>query len=251
MTDQKRTTRSMLSRGLSILNCFHPGECELALSELARRADLPKPTAHRLIAELVDAGMLERGDRGLRLGFNLFILGIRVPRPRMIRELSRPCLERMRELTRQSVFLFVPNGLDPVMLDSLRASRGDESSSCTPAEGAAAAHAVAKLLRAYRTRLAPTVAGDIEQRRPRRTIREPSAEELARVAGQGFAVAHGQDAVAIAVPVLDTSGAMIAALAVTGTPEQIHPVRTASYLQAAGAGLIRAIRGAPGLVQVQ
>ncbi|MER5717412.1 helix-turn-helix domain-containing protein [Streptomyces sp. NPDC002132] len=251
MTGQTRAARSMLSRGLAILNCFRPGESELALSELARRADLPKPTAHRLIAELVDAGMLERGDRGLRLGLSLFTLGTRVPRQRMLSELAHPHLKRMHDRTRQSVFLFLPNGLDPVLADGVRGGRGADPAVGSPAESEAAACAAAKVLRVHHPRLAPAGTGPAERRGPRRAAREPSPEELARVAEQGFAIGQcGPEAGAIAVPVLDASGALIAVLATAGVPERTHPVRTAAHLRAAGAGLLRAVHSASGLVPV-
>ncbi|MFD0266199.1 IclR family transcriptional regulator [Streptomyces sp. NPDC127106] len=252
MTGQTRTARSMLARGLAILNCFRPGESELALSELARRADLPKPTAHRLIAELVDAGMLERGDRGLRLGLSLFTLGTRVPRQRLLSELAHPHLKRMHDLTRQSVFLFLPNGLDPVLAGRVHGGRGADHTVGSPAEIEAAAYAAAKLLRAHRPRVAPSGTGRVERRGPRRATREASPAELARVAEQGFATAQcGPEGGAIAVPVLDASGAPIAVLAAAGVPERTHPVRTAAHLRAVGVGLSRALQSASGLVPVQ
>ncbi|MCF3141696.1 helix-turn-helix domain-containing protein [Streptomyces platensis] len=247
MTGQTRTTRSMLSRGLSILNCFRPGDFELALSELARRADMPKPTAHRLIAELVDAGMLERGERGLRLGLSLFTLGTRVPRQRMLSQLAHPHLKRIHDLTRQSAFLFLPNGLEPVMAGGVLGGRGAEPGACSPAESEAAACAVAKLLRVHRARLVPVGTGRVEWHGPRRAVREPSAEESTRVADQGFAMAScGPETVAIAAPVVDAFDALIAALAVAGAAELTHPVRTAAHLRAAGVMLARALRSASG-----
>ncbi|MEU6298717.1 IclR family transcriptional regulator [Streptomyces erythrochromogenes] len=251
MTGQTRTARSMLSRGLSILNCFRPGETELALSELARRADLPKPTAHRLIAELVDEGMLERGDRGLRLGLGLFTLGTRVPRQRMLSELAQPHLKRTHDLTRQSVFLFLPDGLDPVMADGVHGGRGTSPAAGAPAEYEAATSAAALLLRAHRPRLAPSGSGRAERRAPRRATREPSSQELARIAERGFAIGRsGTGTGAIAVPVLDASGTLIAALAAAGAAERTHPVRTAAHLRAAGMVLSRALQTASGLVPV-
>ncbi|MFC9769506.1 helix-turn-helix domain-containing protein [Rhodococcus jostii] len=39
---------------------LHLRQPELSLSDLARRADLPVPTTHRLAADLLDWGALER-----------------------------------------------------------------------------------------------------------------------------------------------------------------------------------------------
>ncbi|MFA1544484.1 helix-turn-helix domain-containing protein [Actinomadura monticuli] len=55
--------RSVLARGLSLLDAFGSADTELTLTELAARTGLPKPTAHRLLSELVRWGGVERTDR--------------------------------------------------------------------------------------------------------------------------------------------------------------------------------------------
>jgi len=237
----------MLCRGLSILHSFRPGESELTLSEIARRAALSKATAHRLIAELIDAGMLERGDRGLRLGLNLFALGARVPRQRIVRELALPHLNRVHELTRQSVFLFLADGLDGVVVDR-RGGFGPHASANLSAESGASSSAVAKVFRAYPARPDLECAPYAERYRPPRATRRVAPQELGRVAEQGFAVANvGPEIVAVAVPLLDATDSAVAALAVAGSRDQLHLLRTASLLRAAGAELSRDLRCAPGL----
>jgi DNA-binding IclR family transcriptional regulator len=77
---------------------------------LAERTGLPKPTAHRLLAELVAWGGLERTGRGYRLGMSLFVLGQRVPRHRELREAALPYLEDLYETTHENVHLAVPSG---------------------------------------------------------------------------------------------------------------------------------------------
>lgn len=252
----------MLSRGLAILNCFRPGESELALSELARRADLPKPTAHRLIAELVEEGMLERGERGLRLGLGLFALGTRVPRQRVLGDLAQPHLRRMYDLTRQNVFLFCPDGLEPVLVGTALGGPSAGPTVVAPADGEAAACAVTKLLWGAGARQTPgggwaragqRPAGRARdgRRLPGRTVREPSPEELARMTEQGFATARrGPETVAVAVPLLDASGVLFAALAVEGAPERTYPVRTAQHLRVAAVALSRTLRGAFGTMRM-
>nr|WP_162467260.1 helix-turn-helix domain-containing protein [Streptomyces cavernae] len=68
---------SKLVRGLNLLNCFGPDEDLLRLSQLADRARVPLPTAHRLVHELELCGMLERFGGHLRLGRSLAQLGRR------------------------------------------------------------------------------------------------------------------------------------------------------------------------------
>jgi DNA-binding IclR family transcriptional regulator len=111
-----RKRDSMLTRGLAILNAFRAGETELSLSELARRVGLPKPTAHRLVAELLDSGFLERGQRGLLLGRQMFVLGTRLHRDQKIRVLALPHLQRLRKATGAAAYLSVAHGREVIHL---------------------------------------------------------------------------------------------------------------------------------------
>ncbi|MFE7277016.1 helix-turn-helix domain-containing protein [Streptomyces sp. NPDC057623] len=113
----RRKRDSMLTRGLAILSAFRTDDVELTLAELARRAGLPKPTAHRLVAELLDSGFLERGQRGLVLGRQVFVLGGRLQRDQKIRVLAQPHLQNLRRSTGTSlVCLSVARGREVVHL---------------------------------------------------------------------------------------------------------------------------------------
>ena len=97
----------MLTRGLALLGAYRSTERELSQTELARRTGLPKPTVHRLVAELVEYGALERARAGVRLGQWLYLLGTRAPRISLLRSVSQPYLDRLHELTREHVCLSV------------------------------------------------------------------------------------------------------------------------------------------------
>ncbi len=55
---------TVASRLLAIVGAFDDRHRNLTLSEIARRADIPLPTAHRLVGELVGGGALQRRDDG-------------------------------------------------------------------------------------------------------------------------------------------------------------------------------------------
>ncbi len=55
---------TVTSRALALLGAFDERHRSLTLTELARRAGLPLPTAHRLVGELVDGGALHRREDG-------------------------------------------------------------------------------------------------------------------------------------------------------------------------------------------
>jgi len=132
-----RKRDSMLTRGLAILSAFRNDDVELTLAELSRRAGLPKPTAHRLIAELLDAGFLERGPRGLLLGRQMFVLGGRIQRDQKIRVLAQPHLQHLRRTTGASlVYLSVAQGRDIIHLLRLGTSHLPDTRERTVALGA-------------------------------------------------------------------------------------------------------------------
>jgi hypothetical protein len=97
---QSKAGGSMLTRGLALMNVYLSGEVELSQTELARRTNLPKPTVHRLVNQLVEQGALERTRTGIRLGSWLFLLGQSVPQFSLLRASAQPCLDRLSELVR-------------------------------------------------------------------------------------------------------------------------------------------------------
>lgn len=70
--DVPRANRSVTAKVLALLGSFTQETPELTLSELARRAGVSLPTAHRRVAELVEWGALEHGSDGrYRIGLRL------------------------------------------------------------------------------------------------------------------------------------------------------------------------------------
>ena len=59
-----RPGASVTSRALALIGAFDAKHRRLSLSELAERAELPVPTAHRLVRELVAWGALSRTTCG-------------------------------------------------------------------------------------------------------------------------------------------------------------------------------------------
>jgi DNA-binding IclR family transcriptional regulator len=71
---------SAAGKALDVLGAFASDARELTLSELARRAGLALSTAHRVVAELVAWGALERADDGrYRIGLRLYEVGALAP----------------------------------------------------------------------------------------------------------------------------------------------------------------------------
>src|SRR5262245_36293516 len=115
--------KSVLARGLRLLEAYGPSDVELSLTELATRTGLSKPTAYRLLGELVKWGALERTDAGYRLGLRLFVIGHRAPRPRGLREAALPYLEDLYEATHENIHLAVLDGVHTLFLEKVSGHR--------------------------------------------------------------------------------------------------------------------------------
>ena len=76
MGDSEPAGRTVLSRAFAILDAFADGGPEQTHGSITRATGLSPATAHRILAELVDWGAVERIGRGrTRIGLHLWRLG--------------------------------------------------------------------------------------------------------------------------------------------------------------------------------
>ncbi|GGM48653.1 hypothetical protein GCM10012275_19480 [Longimycelium tulufanense] len=232
---------SMLAKGLSVLMTFQPGDFELSLSEISRRAKLAKPTTHRLVTELLGWGMLERGSSGLRLGQRLYVLGSRAPRQRLLREAAMPYLHRVGSATRTKVCLSVLEHHDAVHLDQVTLY---QSGGCRYPDDHVITAAAYRALLAYRpSRPAPRTRSWSQpsiptQDRSRTGTHDP---ELTRIRTRGYSVVrdHSGGALSVAVPLLDPGDQALAAIAVGAPAEHCRPQDVLPHLLTATTALSR------------
>ena len=113
---------SVTTRALSVLGAFDTGHPSLRLSEIARRADLPLATAHRLVGELTGWGALSRrDDGGYVIGRRLWDLGLLAPATDLV-EAASPFLHDIHAATRATVHLAVRDDLHVLYLDRVSGS---------------------------------------------------------------------------------------------------------------------------------
>ena len=244
--------KSVLARGLSLLDAFTPGEPELSLGELAARSGLPKPTAHRLLGELVDWGALERtGHGGYRLAAKLFRLGQMVPRYRMLREAALPFLEGLQRSSRENVHLAVPDDVCTLFVEKLSGSESMVIRSRVGGRMPAHCTATGKIFLAWggRDRFRRAVDAGLARLTPR-TIVLPGLLhkdlERTRERGLGINLEEAEPGVtAVAAPVLGAHGEVVAALSITGHTRRLDLDRCGTAVQAAAGALSAALRRPP------
>ena len=110
----------MLGRALAVLGSFSDERPEQSLGEIVAATGLAPATAHRLVAELVGWGALERPARGrYRVGIRLWQLGSLAPVARDLRDAALPFLQDLGAVTGQVVHLVVLDGHEALFLERL------------------------------------------------------------------------------------------------------------------------------------
>jgi DNA-binding IclR family transcriptional regulator len=240
--------RSVTSKVLALLDAFSPASPALTLSELARRAGLSLPTAHRRVAELVEWGALERGEDGrFRIGLRLWEVGALAPRGLGLRERALPVMEDLYEVTHENVQLAVREGLELVFIERIAGRYAVPV--LTRVGGRFALHAtgVGLVLLAYASaQTQEQVLAAPLRRYTELTITDPSRlrRVLADVRRHGYAVSDRQvtmDSYSVAAPVHGSDGAVVAAVSLVVAYERADPVALAPLVRAAGRGISRAL----------
>jgi IclR family transcriptional regulator, KDG regulon repressor len=220
----KSSTRSAVSRIVTVLNALHASGEPQPLSSLARRTGLPKTTLHRLMQELSAHSLVERHGNCYTLGVAVGKLAgsAREERLRGARHRLLPHLVDLYERTHRTVSLAVLRDRRVVFVERIF---GREHQ-CTPSDltQAAPAHctAVGKVLLTgvpFSGHPWPTGL----KRWTARTITDPAVleSELARIRAEGIAYSAGEyvpGVCCVAVPVRDGHGHPIAAVAISGGP---------------------------------
>lgn len=105
------TTGSAVERSFALLQSVVSAGEPLGIRELGRRTGLPRSTASRLIAGLVDLGMVERTrDRRVVPGSALATLQVQGGPAPLLRDQLRPLLTELADLHDESVALAIDDG---------------------------------------------------------------------------------------------------------------------------------------------
>jgi DNA-binding IclR family transcriptional regulator len=115
-----RSGASVAARTLALVTAFDAQHPRQSLTDLAKRADLPVPTAHRLLGELRQAGILTRGPDGTyAVGRKLWDIGLLAPVETDLRDVASPFLHDLYAATLATVHLAVRDGRSALYLDRL------------------------------------------------------------------------------------------------------------------------------------
>lgn len=219
-----RDDRAAVDKAISLLVSFgDQASTGIGVSELARRSDLSKSTAFRVLGMLERNGVVERVGNAYRLGKRLHDLGARVysAESDRIRDSLTPFLADLYEMTHETVHLAALHGTEVVYLAKLYGHRHVKSPSRVGGRVPAFCTAVGKALLAYDPEAFERVLSEPLPQLTSHTICDPArlSTEIAKVRREGIAFDDEEVLLGlscVAVPVIGPSGKPVAALSVSG-----------------------------------
>lgn len=250
MTPTVPATPTAAGKVLDVLGAFGTEARELTLSALARRSGLALSTAHRVVAELLAWGALERGDDGLyRIGLRLYEIGALAPRGVALRDAAMPFMEDLYEITHEVVQLAVREGNEMVFTERLagRSSVGVHTQVGLRFPLTASGAGLVLLAFAPNDVQEAVLAGPFQQFTSK-TLTDPVRLRaiLAEVRHGEIAVSDGQvtlDSLSVGAPVRDASGAVVAAVSIVVHAESQDAALLAPLVRTAAWGISRSLAG--------
>jgi IclR family transcriptional regulator, KDG regulon repressor len=212
-------------KSMNILELF--GEYEaLSINEMVEVSKLPKSSVTRMVNSLIDMGFLsKRPDRKYELGLMLLYYGQLVSERIDIRKIALPLMEELRDKTNEAVNLALPeeNGVIYVEKVDVRANQMIRVYTRIGRQAPYYAGAAPKLLLAYMDAKALNKyldSADLSKYASKTlTDRSELIQVLDKIKSNGYSISYSElvdGAAAIAAPIRDHNGDVIAALSITG-----------------------------------
>lgn len=245
MTSTPKPSRTVTGRAMAVLDTFDAKHRRQSLAAIARRADLPLTTVHRLVHELENQDALVRGSDGdYEIGSKIWRLGILASVHSELREVALPYMEDVYELANDAVQIAVVDGLRCLVVERIAGSRTMSVMSKPGARLPLHATGVGKVLLAFGgSDLQDAVLNSLD-RYTTKTITDAQQlkKQLHAIKAQGFAETNeelAEGATSIAVPLRGRGGRVIAALGVVCPSDKKEISRLIPVMQVTGAALSR------------
>ena len=223
------TGTQSIDRAAQLLVMVVESDEPVSIRELAERADLPKSTVSRLVSALERQALVQRSStRGpLRAGPVLMRLAHRGVSDRDLVELCEPTLERLAELSGETVNLGVPTSHGVEHLAQIDSSHFIGATNWLGRRVGLHTNALGKVFLAFGA--ARLARGPLEGLTPDTvTDRALLERQLQQIRAQGFAVVVDElepNLAAAAAPVRDAGGAVVAALSISGPDHRLPRAR--------------------------
>ena len=223
----------MLRKAMDVLTLFSLDDRELGVLQVADMLERPKSTVSRWLSAMEDADFLERDPESARyrLSLRLAALGDIARQTTTLQRSARPLLRWLAERTGETANLTVLVGLEAVNVEVADSPRPVMHLGWVGRRLPVHATASGKVLLAYADdQLVARVVARKLQRFTAETITRAGAfrNELELVRKRGYATVWAElepDLAAVASPVRDHRGVVVAAMAIGGPVSRCQPER--------------------------
>lgn len=212
---------------------------QLTLTQISRTTGLPKPTVHRLLAELEPWDVIERTPTGIRLGAGLAGLGELPTAQRRLRTHAEPVLAELSDRTGHTAHVAVLDGADIVYVGKRTGSHAPLVETRIGGHMPAHSTALGKALLAFspREHIESVVTTHLFRCTPR-TVVAPGLlmREFRRARDVGITEEHEESVTGIAcvaAPVFRAGGELVASVSVTGRAGRLRREHSASAVRSA------------------
>jgi DNA-binding IclR family transcriptional regulator len=229
--EEKRTVRAV-ERALDVLLCFRSGG-EWGLTELAQRVGLHKSTVHRLLATLEEKGFVARDETTdkYRLGLSMLELSAHLTASDDPSAVLLGEMEKLRDRLGETVSLYVRDGKERVRIQAVQSTQAIRRVAPVGARMPLFVGASSKVLLAYAE---PAVREAVlaDPAWPPSLDREAFVRQLEEIAAAGYATSVEErepGAAAVAAPIFNRAGKLVAALSVSGPSNRLTPAVMRRY----------------------
>ena len=229
-----------IRKALNLLTAFDDVNSAYTLNELCQKSELHKSSLHRILITFERGGILHKDPRTKKysLGYKLFELGNLVAPAQDLKHQSESLLFELMEKTQENVNLVVLNGKEALYINRAQGPHKlqliEEVGNRLPLH----CTAVGKVLLAYmdeRERQKAITKTKLTKL-AKNTITDPKmlTQQLENIRQKGFAIddeEYEEGCRCIAAPIKDSTGKVIAALAISGATIRISYDRIPSLAE--------------------
>ncbi|MDN5930104.1 MAG: IclR family transcriptional regulator [Pseudonocardia sp.] len=231
-----------VDRATALLTLVVESGAPRTFTSLVEELGLAKSTTSRLLQALERSRLLQRDQAGaFRPGALFSLYAARPSAVHDLAELARPALERLGELTEETVNLAVPRGSEVVDIAQVDSRYLLGATNWVGVDVPAHCTALGKVLYAFGA--LPLPPGNLERRTPHSPVDRAQLDHaLGEVRRRGWAASLDELEVglsAVAVPVRAADGVVVAAICVSGPTTRIND----RGITALGEVLIAEVRG--------
>jgi IclR family transcriptional regulator, KDG regulon repressor len=215
-------------KALQVLEALAHSDQPRGVSDLARELNLSKSNVYRLLETLRESSYVNRVDGGktFEATLKMWHLGAKVTARLDIKAAAGPYLRELRDKTKETARLTVLQGDQGVCIEQVETEHPLRIQ--TPIGGVLLLYcsATGKAMLAFQSKeLVARIASSIEKFTPATASnQEQLLAELAQIRRDGFAINRGErmeGVCGVAAPVTDSSGAVHAAIGISGPAERL------------------------------